>query len=320
LFQGEFKLQIPKNFTINFFCIGAQKAGTTSLRNALCQHPQLFIPCHREAHFTDVNENFAKGIEGLFHKHYYEYAGQKLIGNINPSLQIETRSIDRIWYTFGKEVKFIFIIRNPVDRAYSHYLMSTKRGLESLSFTDALKMEQNRLLNPSTHPGYYTSEPAHFEKNHYGYRLHSTYAFIIKHILSGTDSSNLKIILFDDFIKKQRETINEICAYLGVNPLNHIQHAVHSNEAQKPRIEAISKMLHQHSTVKEFVKKLLPNAGLRKKIRAFILNKNLIPLTEQEKKLPPLTYNEMLRQYFIEDIEETERVSGLNLSQWKQPR
>ncbi len=320
MFQGVFNLQIPKNFTINFFCIGAQKAGTTSLRDALCQHPQLFIPYQREAHFTDVNENFAKGVEGLFQKHYTEYAGQELVGNINPSLHIETRSIDRIWDTFGKQAKFIFIIRNPVDRAYSHYLMSRKRGLEQLSFKQALSQEHERILNPSFHPGYYSSEPAHFEKNHYGYCLHSTYAFIIRHIQSGTDSNNLKILLFDDFVKNQFKCISEVCSFLQVEPLRNIQKVVHSNEAQKPRIEIVSRLLHSRSTVKNIVKKLLPSPKLRKKIRTVIQKKNMIPLSEDEKKLPAELYNEVLQQYFIKDIEATEFLTGLNLAQWKQPR
>lgn len=310
--------QVPQDFTVHFFCIGAQKAGTTSLRDALSHHTQIFLPMNREAHFTDVNENYEKGLNYFYNKHYKEYAGQRLIGNINPALHIETRSIDRIWKLFGKEVKFIFILRNPIDRAYSHYLMTCRRGLETLSFQDALESEYDRINHPTNHPGYYSAEPGHFEKNHYGYRLHSTYSFMLEYLMAHIDKSYIKLILFDEFARNQLNSINDICSFLQIEPLGELKEIVHSNEAKKPRSIALSKLIHSGSPVKNILKQFLPSPTIRKRLRAYLLNKNLKTLSGEERKLPNELYNELLRDYFYDEIDKIKAITDLPVDHWKQ--
>ena len=51
---------------VDFFCIGAQKAGTTTLHDILVQHPQLYLPSKKEAHFFDINERYTKGLDYYF--------------------------------------------------------------------------------------------------------------------------------------------------------------------------------------------------------------------------------------------------------------
>ena len=313
-------MQRPSDFTIHFFCIGAQKAGTSTFRDILAQHPAVFIPRHKEAHFTDVNENFNKGLDVLYKNHYSTYAGQKWIGNVNPNLQIETRSVDRIWQTFGVGTKLIFILRNPVERAYSHYLMSKKRGLEPLSFVNALEQESVRIKNPKSHLGYYSQELGHFEKNHQGYILRSTYAPMIRYMQERTDPSTLKLLLFENFITNQLDVINEVCRFLNINCFTELNAYTHSNEAQKPRSEWVAQIIHTGSKAKSLLKRLVPDEQTRKKIRTYILSKNLKPMRQEEKKIDAEIYNRVLQQYFIEDIEQTEKLTNFDLAQWKQHR
>lgn len=314
---------MPQNYlppTIHFFCIGAQKAGTTTLRDALSLHPDIYVPGKREAHFVDVNEHFERGTKAFFQKHYFDYASQPIIGNINPSLQLERRSIDRILQTFGTECKFIFILRNPVERAYSHYLMSVKRGIEKLSFADALAQEQYRIAHPQSHPGYYTQEPSHFEKNHYGYRLRSTYAGTIQYLFNTVGRNKVLILFFDELITHQNDVLSQVCRFLNVKEIQAWKQNIHSNEAKKPRSVALASWFHHHSSTKSFLKKLLPDAQLRKKIRQFVLSKNLIPIDADEKKINAADYNNYLLSYFLQDINETEQLLGTSLASWKQLR
>ena len=48
---------------INFFCIGAQKAGTTTLHDVLNMHPDIYLPPNKEAHFFNVDESYSKGLD-----------------------------------------------------------------------------------------------------------------------------------------------------------------------------------------------------------------------------------------------------------------
>lgn len=310
---------IPAGFSIHFFCIGAQKAGTTTLREALSAHPDIYLPL-REAHFTDVNENFERGLSWLYQKHYSTYNNQKVVGNINPSLQVSTRSIDRILQQFGNQTKFIFILRNPVERAYSHYLMSRKRGFETLSFTEALRAESFRIQNPREHQGYYSSEPGHFEKNHFGYVSRSKYSNTIEYLYRVSNTEKVRIYLFDDFITRQEEVLNHICEFIGVHPISDWPKMVHSNVAQKPRSEKLAQWMRGSSGVKEILKKIIPNPEIRKSIRQWISELNYKPLDANEKRIPNHIYNEVLSKYFLEDIAQTEKLTGFDLSSWKAHR
>ena len=51
---------------LDFVCIGAQKAGTTTLHDVLKEHPDIYLPPRKEAHFFDVNERYEKGIDYFF--------------------------------------------------------------------------------------------------------------------------------------------------------------------------------------------------------------------------------------------------------------
>lgn len=120
-----------KTTFINFLCIETQKAGTTLLYEILRLHPEIFLP-HDRRHFFDLDEHYNKGIE--WYKQFFQNSEHyKIIGTITPVYLFFEYVTERIKDTLDTDIKFLIILRNPIDRAYSHYWMSFKRGYETLS-------------------------------------------------------------------------------------------------------------------------------------------------------------------------------------------
>lgn len=301
---------------LDFVCLGAQKAGTTSLHDILNTHPDIYLPNEKEAQFFDINERYEKGLEFYFNTYFNTYQGEKLIGNINPNLQMDTRSIDRIIECFGENVKCIFILRNPVERAYSHYLMSKKRGYENLSFLDAIKEESFRIENPKKHPDYLSLEPGHFEKNHLGYIYRSHYLKTIKYLFEKFPKENIKLILFENFIERKEETIEDMLQFLQVPSSSKLNYNIESNIASAPRNTVLRNLIYRPSLFKKAIKPLFSEekrARLKNKIKA-INNK---PLTKKQKTITQTKAETLYSTYFEKEIQEIEQLTNLDLSKWK---
>lgn len=118
-----------------FICIGAQRAGTTWLYECLKEHPDLFLPSQKELHF--FNKAFDKGLP-----HYESFFSEcandkKLKGEITPNYYHDKQALQRIKDTIPA-VKLIYIIREPISRAYSHYQLSLIDQCKGMTFEQAM--------------------------------------------------------------------------------------------------------------------------------------------------------------------------------------
>ncbi len=128
----------------NFIIGGAQKSGTTSLHSALNMHPNIFFPERpQELHFFDLDENFRKGVS-WYKNHFTRARPDQIKAQTSPLYLYDSRSAHRI-ADLIPNVKLVFILRNPVDRAYSHYWHAVRMGQETLPFEEALAQEKDRL-------------------------------------------------------------------------------------------------------------------------------------------------------------------------------
>ena len=131
----------------NLFCIGCPKSGTTTLFKILCQHSQIHTPKFKEPFFFN-NSNYQNGIDWYAKTYYDGIKNEKWILDFTPSYLYSDEALFRInEYSKGKDLKFIVMLRNPVERAYSHYLHTLRDGLEDLDFNGAIQAESERLLN-----------------------------------------------------------------------------------------------------------------------------------------------------------------------------
>ena len=126
----------------NFLIVGPPKSGTTSLQLYLNRHPDIF--CRGETHYYD--ENYNKGIK-WYEKQFEKAKGEKRIGEKTPDYFYIEGIPEKIKKDFP-DIKLLFILRDPIKRAYSHYYHNLRRGVEEKSFEKHLN-EKSIYINVS---------------------------------------------------------------------------------------------------------------------------------------------------------------------------
>ena len=130
---------------VEFLICGAQKAGTTSLDGYCRSHPALAMPAEKELHFFDNDHLFQDRDPDYDRYHqFYGFTGGKLAGEATPVYLYWPEAAQRI-HRYNPAMKLIVLLRHPAERAYSHWHMEFARGLEQLSFSDAIRQEPQRL-------------------------------------------------------------------------------------------------------------------------------------------------------------------------------
>jgi hypothetical protein len=143
--------------------IGAQRSGTTSLFNYLVQHPEVLPPLGKEIHYFDIH--YGRGVR--WYRGRFPYTHQLRRGvltlDASPYYLIHPHVPQRA-VRLLPEVKLIALLRNPVDRAISHYLHEVRDGREPLSLTEAIDREAERLAGEEER---LRDDPDYYSYNHH---------------------------------------------------------------------------------------------------------------------------------------------------------
>ena len=128
----------------DFLIIGAMKSGTSSLYRNLVNHPQIVSATKKEVHFFD--KKYDQGLE--WYLSHFPMLGENkkyyVTGEASPRYLIHPDAPKNAYDTLP-QAKLIAILRNPVDRAYSHYHHMARKGKEPLSFEEAVNRELEQL-------------------------------------------------------------------------------------------------------------------------------------------------------------------------------
>ncbi len=132
------------NRRLQFLVVGAQKSGTTALATYLRKNPQLFIPDQKEIHYFD-NEHLDWDDTDLsvLHRNFAKAKQSQIWGEATPISMYWDTAPKRIWQ-YNPDMRLIVVLRNPIDRAYSHWAMEHSRGNDPLNFEEALTLEDKR--------------------------------------------------------------------------------------------------------------------------------------------------------------------------------
>ncbi len=133
---------------VNLAIIGAQKSGTKALVSFLRSHPEINFGRKEEIHFFDDDSVFKNNkVVDLdrYHNNFDFTLPGKYFVDVTPSYLYWTPSIERI-HNYNPKIKMICILRNPVDRAYSHWNMDWKRNRMPNSFLLSILMEIPKLI------------------------------------------------------------------------------------------------------------------------------------------------------------------------------
>jgi hypothetical protein len=163
----------PLRVLPDFLVIGVMKGGTTSFFNYLAQHPQINPPFRKEIKFFDIH--YSQGLD-WYRAHFplrFKMKSGMLTGEATPYYIFHPTAPERVAKVLPN-VKLIALLRNPVDRAYSHYNHMVRVGREPLSFEEAIAREAERLDGEAekiiADPRYST-----FKHLHYSYLARGRY-------------------------------------------------------------------------------------------------------------------------------------------------
>jgi len=291
----------------NFLCIGAPKSGTTSLYDVLKQHQDVFLPSFKEPHFFDSDESWNKGSK-WYMSSYYAKANHHSVGDFTPTYLSHELSPSRILEVLGDKIKFVVILRNPIDRAYSHYLHTKRDQYEDFSFLKALEKEEQRT-------NYYKKKKDYIGMIRFAYQEQGMYAKQLARYFKLFDREQFYITTFDDFVSKQEHVIKEICDFLGLQEQEGIQYILQSNKFSKARSVALKNVIKNPSVIKKIAKWLIPSFPVRQKIRNYIQGLN--NKSAEKKPLSEVDRKNCYKRYFKKEIQLLEELLSINLTHWK---
>jgi hypothetical protein len=195
----------------NFFIVGAAKAGTTSLYAYLRQHPQIFLPRVKEPqYFATVRPapEYAHLVDAVTDREHYlrlfrRAGGYSAIGEASPSYLWDPEAARRIKQAVP-DARIIISLRDPIERAYSHYLMDYREGAQDLPFYEALCQDLAR-----EEKGIGIS---------YLYVELGQYASQVSRYLEAFGRERVQILMFEDLRRATREAVAGVARFLGVDP------------------------------------------------------------------------------------------------------
>lgn len=316
---------MQQNKEPNFFVIGAAKCGTTTLYDFLEQHPDVYMSPIKEPHFfcSDIRiENFSdeykkyvysRGINiqeyvaGNMSKKYWEWyvdefgtylklfknaTNQKALGEISNGYLFSKVSAKEIKEKYP-QAKIVMILRNPISRAYSHYLANVRDGRTTLPFREEIENDLNKQIK-----GWCIS---------HNYIEMGMYYSQVKRFLDAFPTNQVLIFLNDELKSNANNVGRKLFDFIGVDINAPINYSNKQNEAKMPKWTGLIKFITQ-TGLKRKLFRALPNS-IQAKIKPFFFKEGSIPkMSEEDKK--------WLISIFKEDIEKTQALINRDLSHW----
>jgi hypothetical protein len=202
----------------DFVIIGAQKGGTTTLYQLLAQHPHVRPAVRKELHYFSTF--YGRGLE--WYRGCFPAAEQDTItGEGSPYYLFHPHAPRRMAKVIP-EARLIVMLRNPIDRAYSHYrhevkvvLQNNRQTIEPLAFEDALELEELRLRGESEkmlQDGRYSS----FNHQHFSYLSRGIYVDQLLRWFEFFGKGQMLILKSEDFFERTPEVLNRTLSFLGL--------------------------------------------------------------------------------------------------------
>ena len=306
----------------NLFLIGAAKSGTTALSSTLGQHPAIApLPIKEPGHFsTDLRtpafssqyNRLVQWDEAAYFKKAHledrhigfvdsELNYQKLVDHTiakNPDVNYVLDASTSYLYSakapaelrhYAPEGKIVLLLRNPIERAYSHYTMALKYGMEQESPLQAFKREA------ALHPAHWGQDECYLELGQYAKQL--------QRWLECFPLDQLHIIWYEDFTADPQKAMDALMEYLDL-PTFVLQNTDQLNVGAVPKYATLNKWAMRGLGP---LREKLPKSLVR-----WLKKKTQVAAPE----LDPETRS-FLVEALTEQIEQLEALTGKDLNHWK---
>ena len=313
------KWQLPhgKN-SPDFIISGAMKSGTSTIHGILAKHPDVYIP-EQELHFFDHDNivehpNFqyfnqkskvwcsntsAENYSDYLAWYYQQFENARsdvLIGEDSTTYLASPTALKRI-ASQNKPCKVIVMLRHPSARAYSQYWHELRAGRAIYSFEDTLQFNPNSILS------------------------RSQYLTQLRVLFQYLPRTQVKVVIFEEFIKNKRKVINNLCDFLGIDAaiITDQDLELHENAAKLPR--SIKLQLLKNSLFRQagnigythHYNQKLGKAKSTKLSANRVINKVhsvINPLIHKATPVMNTNTKSMLDRYFKEELAELDDVVG----------
>jgi hypothetical protein len=288
-----------------FLIVGVQKAGTTSIYNYLQEHPQVFMSLVKETNFLEQdwetfppekqNKNGIITIEdyaALFANVRDEIA----IGEASPNYLFHYQSSAARIKKYVPNARLIVVLRNPIERAYSDYLMHIRDAIGSqvISFSEQIDKKAHKSF--IIRKGFYATP--------------------LKYYLEHFSTEQIKVYLYDDLIRDSEQFMQDFYTYIGVDPNFKPDVTQKVQQAKVPKNQTIHNLLQRKNPLRTFaansLKTIMP-LEIRQNIRDRLINFN-----SQSKKAVPLSTEDRqkLITLYRQDILQLQDLIDRDLSSW----
>lgn len=273
-----------------FLICGTPKGGTTALASYLKMHSRVFIPEVKEVEF--FTKHYSKGLKWYL-QHFTPREGEDIIGEASPYYMNDTLAIARIYETI-RNVQIILVLRNPIERAYSHYWYYVMIGCQDANerFSDAIETE-------------------------FGQREYIELGFYwkaIANILKLFQRTQIQIVLSEELFREPELSTNRCLEFLGANPFEFPKELRTINKTAMPTRHTA--VLGVWNSLKRSLRSIVPPAFLARtrNLRNWGYDKLYSP------KAPPKISKAglaRLRSIYLEEIASLEEFLGRELTTWK---
>ncbi len=283
-----------KDFKVDFIGIGVMKAASSWIFKCLMEHPEICGSSKKELHFFDRPDNYKKEID--YYKSFFNNCSHnKVKGEYTPSY-IFFKEVPKLIYKHFPEVKLILCLRNPIERAYSHYLhaLSKSEKWSFKTFEEALGQR-----------------PEFLERGFYYQQLKKYFNLFPK--------ENILVLIYEDIAKDPLRFVQNIYNFLEVNPNFVPQVAFQKSNTSilrfGPGFKLVKKVYPRltQSPLGKFTISILKTLKIKKYIQHFDLS-----YTKIRKPKPMTTITrKKLQKIYQKDIKKLEKLINKDLSFWK---
>ena len=293
----------------NFIIAGFPKCGTTSLHHYLNEHPQIFMPSQKELHFftheilsklkNGPKDSAVKKTQIQDSKRYLEFyrnvKNEIAIGDASPSYINYPGQFLKI-KEYLEDPKFIIVLRDPINRAYSNYLHLKREHRETMSFKDAIVVEEERIKNKYSDFWYYKFNSTYYEK-------------IVK---AKETFKDVLIITSEELNENHEATMKKVYKFLDVDcDFITKRKSNRFNKGGYYKKNLFTKFLFQPSKFKNLIKKVIKPSPSLKILLAQIAS--IFRTKTEEIDEETVLY---LIKYFKEDVEKLKNLN-INTSNWR---
>ncbi len=207
-----------ENPKLDFMCVGFTKCGTTSLNNAFRMNEEIRMPKGKEPFYLHWRNSYENSPERFYQKYFSDMPEGVLRGNVEPSYHVSARGV---YECFGKDIKLLFMVREPVGATFSYYkmLMRRPRKMDYVDYYKRHKKYSTEIFSEFMRDKIYSEEIDRFQYDKW-----------IGQYLKFFSRDQLKIVVFEDLLRDTKRVMDEIQDFIGVKNKLVYEELPHSND------------------------------------------------------------------------------------------